>query len=74
VPFTSGQETARAGYLVSADLSPINTKPSCSSYAQARKRLRVCLREFAYLGHMNIQHTVKYTELAPHRFKGWSKD
>jgi S-formylglutathione hydrolase FrmB len=23
----------------------------------------------AYLGHKNIQHTVRYTELAPHRFK-----
>jgi integrase len=28
----------------------------------------------AYLGHKNIQHTVKYTELAPQRFKGWWKD
>jgi type 1 fimbriae regulatory protein FimB/type 1 fimbriae regulatory protein FimE len=26
-----------------------------------------------YLGHRNIQHTVRYTELAPHRFKDlWS--
>jgi site-specific recombinase XerD len=23
----------------------------------------------AYLGHKNIQHTVRYTELAPDRFK-----
>src|SRR5262245_13420033 len=28
----------------------------------------------AYLGHKNIQHTVKYSELAPTRFKGWWKD
>ena len=28
----------------------------------------------AYLGHKNIQHTVRYTELAPSRFKGWWKD
>ena len=27
-----------------------------------------------YLGHKNIQHTVRYTELAPTRFKGWWKD
>jgi type 1 fimbriae regulatory protein FimB/type 1 fimbriae regulatory protein FimE len=27
-----------------------------------------------YLGHRNIQHTVRYTELAPHRFKGFWKD
>jgi type 1 fimbriae regulatory protein FimB/type 1 fimbriae regulatory protein FimE len=23
----------------------------------------------AWLGHKNIQHTVRYTELSPHRFK-----
>lgn len=28
----------------------------------------------AYLGHKNIQHTIRYTELAPTRFKGWWKD
>jgi type 1 fimbriae regulatory protein FimB/type 1 fimbriae regulatory protein FimE len=28
----------------------------------------------AYLGHKNIQHTVRYSELAPARFKGWWKD
>ena len=27
-----------------------------------------------YLGHKNIQHTVRYAELAPTRFKGWWKD
>jgi integrase len=27
-----------------------------------------------YLGHRNIQHTVRYTELAPGRFDGWFKD
>jgi hypothetical protein len=26
------------------------------------------------LGHKNIQHTVRYTELAPDRFKGFWKD
>ena len=25
----------------------------------------------AYLGHKNIQHTVRYTGLAPHRFKSF---
>ena len=25
----------------------------------------------AYLGHKNIQHTVRYTELSPTRFKGF---
>lgn len=27
-----------------------------------------------YLGHKNIQHTVKYTELSPNRFKGFWSD
>ena len=26
-----------------------------------------------YLGHKNIQHTVKYTKLAEHRFNGFEK-
>jgi site-specific recombinase XerD len=28
----------------------------------------------AYLGHKSIQHTVRYTELAPTTFKGFWKD
>jgi hypothetical protein len=28
----------------------------------------------AWLGHKNIQHTVRYTELAPHRFKDFCAD
>ena len=28
----------------------------------------------AYLGHRNIQHTVRYTELAPTRFKNFWHD
>ena len=27
-----------------------------------------------YLGHKNIQHTVRYTEMAPDRFKGFWRD
>ena len=27
-----------------------------------------------YLGHRNIQHTMRYTEMAPDRFKGFWKD
>jgi integrase len=26
-----------------------------------------------YLGHKSIQHTVKYTQLTPHRFRGWDR-
>ncbi len=32
------------------------------------------VRRTHYLGHRNIQHTVRYTELAPDRFKGFWKD
>jgi len=28
----------------------------------------------AWLGHRNIQHTVRYTELSPDRFKAFWKD
>jgi type 1 fimbriae regulatory protein FimB/type 1 fimbriae regulatory protein FimE len=28
----------------------------------------------AYLGHKNIQHTVRYSELAPTRFKNFWRD
>lgn len=28
----------------------------------------------AYLGHRNIQHTVRYTELSPTRFKDFQQD
>jgi site-specific recombinase XerD len=28
----------------------------------------------AYMGHKSIQHTVRYTELSPDRFKGFWKD
>jgi type 1 fimbriae regulatory protein FimB/type 1 fimbriae regulatory protein FimE len=27
-----------------------------------------------WMGHKNIQHTVRYTELAPHRFKNFWRD
>jgi site-specific recombinase XerD len=28
----------------------------------------------SFLGHKNIQHTVRYTELAPNRFKNFWRD
>jgi type 1 fimbriae regulatory protein FimB/type 1 fimbriae regulatory protein FimE len=28
----------------------------------------------AYLGHKNIQHTVRYTEISPKRFQGFWMD
>jgi hypothetical protein len=32
------------------------------------------LPPMAYLGHRNIQHTVRYTELSPTRFKNLWRD
>jgi hypothetical protein len=31
-------------------------------------------RSQAYMGHKNIQHTVRYTELSPTRFKDFWRD
>jgi site-specific recombinase XerD len=28
----------------------------------------------AFLGHRNIQSTVRYTKMSPTRFKGWERD
>ena len=51
---------------------PFSARPT---HAAARLRLRACQQGHdaralqAYLGHRNIQHTVRYTELSPQRFK-----
>jgi site-specific recombinase XerD len=40
--------------------------PRCNCLANAGHDTRVLQ---AWLGHKNIQHTVRYTKLVPHRFK-----
>jgi type 1 fimbriae regulatory protein FimB/type 1 fimbriae regulatory protein FimE len=45
---------------------PVRPFTSLLALANARHDTR---RLQAYLGHKNIQHTVRYTELAPDRFK-----
>jgi hypothetical protein len=47
--------------------------PGPPSHVEARLRLRArqCRALQAWLGHKNIQHTVRYTELAPDRFKNF---
>ena len=40
---------------------------ACGGYALADRGTTRALQ--GYLGHRNIQHTVRYTELAPTRFK-----
>jgi hypothetical protein len=41
----------------------------CPDDLLCRKALRVMRALQAYLDHRNIQHAVRYTELAPDRFK-----
>ena len=42
-------------------------------YTIANQELSTCAVQ-AYLGHRNIQHTVRYTELSPTRFKNFWRD
>jgi integrase len=71
--------TARHRYILSA---ATRSEP-CDGYgATTLARLRYKLVNDGhdtralqhYLGHKNIQHTVRYTEMAPGRFKGFWKD
>ena len=47
--------------------SPAHAAPACG-FALANKGHDTRALQ-AYLGHRNIQHTVRYTELSPGRFK-----
>src|SRR5262249_52856541 len=50
--------------------------PRCHSpclWVQARQRWPRHAGAAAHLGHKNIQHTVRYTEMAPDRFKDFSR-
>jgi hypothetical protein len=49
------------------------TWPSGLLRAGKLAKVGVDTRE-AYLGHRNIQHSVRYTELAPDRFKDFWRD
>jgi len=73
-PFTPAGFRKMVGRLgVAADLGfPVH--PYMLRHACARQR-RVDTRSLqAYLGHRNIQHTVRYTDLAPTRFKNFWHD
>jgi Ser-tRNA(Ala) deacylase AlaX len=54
---TGGGQPGDSGVLKRAEGAP----------AHAQARLRLCT--YKYLGHRNIQNTVRYTELSPARFK-----
>ena len=62
------QKYARAAGLAELAVHPHMLRHACG-YDLANRGADTRLIQ-AYLGHRNIQHTVRYTELAPSRFKG----
>ncbi len=64
----------RAGKIAELSLSvhPHMQPHSCGFYLAIRGHNTRALQ--AYLGHKNIQHTVRYTELSPKRFQDFWLD
>jgi integrase len=64
----------RAGELADLSLSvhPHMLRHACGFYLASRGHDTRAIQ--AYLGHKNIQHTVRYTELSPLRFKDFWSD
>ena len=66
--WSSAQASRRAGFKA----HPHMLRHACG-YALANKGHDTRALQ-AYLGHRNIQHTVRYTELSPTRFKDFWRD
>ena len=64
----------RAGEIAELSLSvhPHMLRHACGFYLASRGHDTRAIQ--AYLGHKNIQHTVKYTELSSQRFKDFWTD
>ena len=64
----------RAGQLASIPfpVHPHMLRHACGFYLASKGHDTRAIQ--AYLGHKNIQHTVRYTELAPGRFKDFWRD
>jgi len=64
----------RAGQLahISFPVHPHILRHACGFYLASKGHDTRAIQ--AYLGHKNIQHTVRYTELAPGRFKDFWRD
>lgn len=64
----------RAGKIAELSLSvhPHMLRHSCGFYLASRGHDTRAIQ--AYLGHKNIQHTVRYTELSPKRFQDFWLD
>jgi site-specific recombinase XerD len=65
-------ERAAAGAKIAIKVHPHMLRHACGfALANAGHDTRALQ---AYLGHKNIQHTVRYTELSPTRFKNFWRD
>ena len=64
----------RAGKIAGLSLSvhPHMLRHACGFYLASKGHDTRAIQ--AYLGHKNIQHTVRYTELSPLRFKDFWSD
>lgn len=64
----------RAGKIAGLPLSvhPHMLRHACGFYLASRGHDTRAIQ--AYLGHKNIQHTVRYTELSPNRFQDFWMD
>jgi site-specific recombinase XerD len=62
-------QASQGAYLVQFPIHPHMLRHGCGyALANAGHDTRALQ---AWLGHKNIQHTVRYTELAPNRFKNF---
>ena len=65
---------ARAGELaeIGFPVHPHQLRHACGFYLASKGQDMRAIQ--AYMGHKNIQHTVRYTELSPERFKSFWRD
>ena len=65
---------ARAGQVAGLPFvpHPHQLRHACGYYLASRGHDTRAIQD--YLGHKNIQHTVRYTAMAPHRFEGFWQD
>lgn len=72
---TARRIISRAGTLAELPVSPVHPhmlRHACGFYLAYKGHDTRAIQ--AYLGHKNIQHTVRYTEMSPHRFKDFWSD
>jgi integrase len=65
---------ARAGQVAGLPFAPHphQLRHACGYYLASRGHDTRAIQD--YLGHKNIQHTVRYTAMAPHRFESFWQD